>query len=233
MQIQNAGTLAGNLCTASPAADGAPCLLTLDTQVELLSVQGTRILPLSDFLTGARQTARRSDEIGDRPSGTRGRQTRDRAFPETGRTEIPDHLDRHGRGTAGNHGRPRDRRRRRGRIVQRGCHPSARAGTGADWPADRHCDVHRGAGPDRARPRPHRRHSRRYRLSPDGCRGTGAPDACAPLPARRATSPHEPSVRYPFRDRERPVRHSRRQAGTPPIRSAARGPGPARHQDRL
>jgi CO/xanthine dehydrogenase FAD-binding subunit len=63
VQVQNAGTLAGNLCTASPAADGAPCLLTLDARVELSSVQGTRVLPLPDFLTGARQTALRPGEM--------------------------------------------------------------------------------------------------------------------------------------------------------------------------
>ena len=34
-QIQNAGTLAGNLCNASPAADGVPCLLALDAEIEI------------------------------------------------------------------------------------------------------------------------------------------------------------------------------------------------------
>ena len=37
IQIQNAATVAGNLCNASPAADGVPPLLTLDTRVELAS----------------------------------------------------------------------------------------------------------------------------------------------------------------------------------------------------
>src|SRR5690349_1605826 len=37
VQIQNAGTIAGNLCNASPAADGVPCLLALDAAVELAS----------------------------------------------------------------------------------------------------------------------------------------------------------------------------------------------------
>ena len=35
MQIQNAGTLGGNICNASPAADGVPCLLALEAEVEL------------------------------------------------------------------------------------------------------------------------------------------------------------------------------------------------------
>lgn len=63
VQIQTAGTLAGNLCNASPAADGVPCLLALDAGVELASTTGTRRLPLSAFLTGPRQTARRPDEL--------------------------------------------------------------------------------------------------------------------------------------------------------------------------
>lgn len=56
LQIQNAGTIAGNICNASPAADGVPPLVTLDARVELCSTAGTRQLPLGDFLTGVRQT---------------------------------------------------------------------------------------------------------------------------------------------------------------------------------
>ena len=63
VQIQNAGTIAGNLCTASPAGDGVPCLLTLDASVELRSAGAARVLPLAEFLTGARQTALRRDEM--------------------------------------------------------------------------------------------------------------------------------------------------------------------------
>lgn len=64
LQIQNAGTIAGNLCNASPAADGVPPLLTLDAQVELASAaRGMRILPLQDFILGVRRTALASDEI--------------------------------------------------------------------------------------------------------------------------------------------------------------------------
>lgn len=63
VQIQNAGTVGGNLCNASPAADGVPPLLTLDASVELASVGGTRQLPLEEFLVGYRQTALRADEL--------------------------------------------------------------------------------------------------------------------------------------------------------------------------
>lgn len=62
-QIQNAGTLVGNVCNASPAADGVPALLALDAAVELRSAGGTRTLALPDFVLGPRLTARRPDEI--------------------------------------------------------------------------------------------------------------------------------------------------------------------------
>ena len=42
VQIQNAGTVGGNLCNASPAADGVPPLLALDADVELSSASGVR-----------------------------------------------------------------------------------------------------------------------------------------------------------------------------------------------
>ena len=63
VQIQNAGTIAGNLCNASPAADGVPPLLALDAAVELVARRGRRVLPLADFITGNRRTARAADEL--------------------------------------------------------------------------------------------------------------------------------------------------------------------------
>jgi CO/xanthine dehydrogenase FAD-binding subunit len=57
VQIQNRGTIAGNLCNASPAADGVPPLLALDAQMEIASSMATRRLPLSQFILGNRKTA--------------------------------------------------------------------------------------------------------------------------------------------------------------------------------
>lgn len=62
-QIQNAGTIGGNLCNASPAADGAPPLLILDAEVELTTRARTRRLPLAEFLKGPRRTALAPDEL--------------------------------------------------------------------------------------------------------------------------------------------------------------------------
>ena len=63
MQIQNTGTVVGNVCNASPAADGVPCLLALDATVELASAAGERSVPIGAFITGNRATVRRSDEL--------------------------------------------------------------------------------------------------------------------------------------------------------------------------
>lgn len=63
IQIQNAGTIAGNLCNASPAADGVPPLLALNASIEIASIKGTRQLPLGDFITGPRVTALEPGEI--------------------------------------------------------------------------------------------------------------------------------------------------------------------------
>jgi N-methylhydantoinase B len=62
-QVQNRGTVAGNLCTASPAGDGIPCLLSLDASVEVSRLGGRRTLPVSDFITGYRRTALAADEL--------------------------------------------------------------------------------------------------------------------------------------------------------------------------
>ena len=62
-QIQNRGTLAGNLCNASPAADGVPALLVLNARVRLEHRGGSREIPLEEFLTGNRRTCLRPGEL--------------------------------------------------------------------------------------------------------------------------------------------------------------------------
>ena len=63
IQIQNAGTIAGNLCNASPAADGVPPLLALDADVEIAGPAGVRRVPLERFITGVRRTVLQPGEI--------------------------------------------------------------------------------------------------------------------------------------------------------------------------
>ncbi len=63
VQIQNAATIAGNVCNASPAADGVAALLALDAELVLSSRTASRTLPLAEFILGNRKTARRADEL--------------------------------------------------------------------------------------------------------------------------------------------------------------------------
>jgi len=63
VQIQNVGTVAGNLCNASPAADGVPPLLALDAEVELRSLAGSRLVPLGEFILGNRRIALQPGEL--------------------------------------------------------------------------------------------------------------------------------------------------------------------------
>src|SRR5438309_1270914 len=63
VQIQNRGTLAGNIENGSPAADGVPVLMAADAAVVLRSLHGERTVPLAQYYTGYRKTVRRPDEL--------------------------------------------------------------------------------------------------------------------------------------------------------------------------
>jgi CO/xanthine dehydrogenase FAD-binding subunit len=63
VQIQNVASMAGNLCNASPAADGVPPLLVLDAEIELRSAERTRYLPLAKFILGNRRTELQPGEM--------------------------------------------------------------------------------------------------------------------------------------------------------------------------
>lgn len=62
-QIRNAGTLGGNVATASPAGDGLPFLAATDASIELVSANGTRLIPWGRFFTGVKRTDRRPYEL--------------------------------------------------------------------------------------------------------------------------------------------------------------------------
>ena len=63
IQIQNRATIIGNICNASPAADGVPPLLVLDGIVEAMSASGIRRIPLDQFILGNREIALKKDEL--------------------------------------------------------------------------------------------------------------------------------------------------------------------------
>jgi CO/xanthine dehydrogenase FAD-binding subunit len=62
-QIRNRGTVGGNLGTASPAGDALPPLYVSDAEVELASTNGTRRVPVVEFITGPKRNAMRPDEL--------------------------------------------------------------------------------------------------------------------------------------------------------------------------
>ena len=62
-QIRNAGTIGGNLATASPAGDTLPVLVALDAQLELASATASRVIAIGDFLVGPKQTALQPGEL--------------------------------------------------------------------------------------------------------------------------------------------------------------------------
>lgn len=63
-QIRAAGTIGGNLATASPAGDGLPWIAALDASIELASAaRGTRVVQWDDFLVGVKRTSMEPDEL--------------------------------------------------------------------------------------------------------------------------------------------------------------------------
>lgn len=62
-QIRNRGTVGGNLGAASPAGDSHPALLAAEAEIELRSVQGTRLIAADNFYLGAKRNAARPDEL--------------------------------------------------------------------------------------------------------------------------------------------------------------------------
>jgi len=62
-QIQNRGTLGGNIANASPAGDTLPVLAAADARIVLSNHSGSRTVPFDAFYTGYRKSVRNSDEL--------------------------------------------------------------------------------------------------------------------------------------------------------------------------
>ena len=63
VQIQNRGTLGGNIANGSPAADGVPVLAAADATIVMRSLDGERRIPMNSFYTGYRATVMKPDEL--------------------------------------------------------------------------------------------------------------------------------------------------------------------------
>jgi len=61
--IRNMGTISGNICNASPAADTVPPLIVYDAELKLVSKEGERTVPVEDFITGVGETIIKKDEL--------------------------------------------------------------------------------------------------------------------------------------------------------------------------
>jgi len=77
-QIQNRGTIAGNICNAVPSADSAPALLCLNSELLCVSKAGERRVKIEDFFAGPSETVLKHDEllreiqVPPLPTGSRG-----------------------------------------------------------------------------------------------------------------------------------------------------------------
>ncbi|MBA7536937.1 Carbon monoxide dehydrogenase medium chain [subsurface metagenome] len=61
--VRNMGTIAGNICNASPAADTVPSLIAYDAEVRLVSKRGERTVSVEDFIAGVGKTVIEADEL--------------------------------------------------------------------------------------------------------------------------------------------------------------------------
>jgi len=62
-QVRNRGTIGGNICNASPAADSAGPLLLYDAVISITGPRGTRVVDVKDFFIGVKRTVLEEGEI--------------------------------------------------------------------------------------------------------------------------------------------------------------------------
>ena len=62
-QVRNRGTVGGNICAASPAADSVPPLLALEATALVVGADGEREIPLSEMFLAPKKTCMTADEI--------------------------------------------------------------------------------------------------------------------------------------------------------------------------
>ena len=61
-QIRRKGTMAGNICNASPSADTAPILVAMNASVKVWGAKGERTIPIDEFFTGVKKTSLKKEE---------------------------------------------------------------------------------------------------------------------------------------------------------------------------
>jgi CO/xanthine dehydrogenase FAD-binding subunit len=63
VQVRNIATMVGNLANASPAGDTLPTLYVLEAEVHTFGPQGSRLIPVDQFVLDVRKTALKPDEL--------------------------------------------------------------------------------------------------------------------------------------------------------------------------
>lgn len=63
VQVRNRGTIGGNICNASPAADTVPALLVLQSKIKIMRLKEARVVPLEEFFVGPGTTVLEDKEI--------------------------------------------------------------------------------------------------------------------------------------------------------------------------
>ena len=206
-QIQNRGTLGGNIANASPAGDTLPVLLALDAEIVVGGPRGERTIPATDFWVAYRRTALapgRADPPGPDPGRRRPRGA------------LPEGRDAAGPGDQQGRARRRLARAAAGRrgLARRPASPSGSVARPADPGA-----AHRG------RPRGRRADARDRRRRRRGAGRRDPPDRRRPLdrrlpPGRRGAGPPPDGPRR----RRLVARPSRGRARDRRTRSTASGP---------
>ena len=197
LMVRNTATVAGNIACGSPAADLVPPLLSLDADVTLASVAGTRTLPLDEYFLDYKRDVRRPDELITRISWARLPASSVNTFYKLARrkgdaitvTGVALTLCVAGGGLHDGAHRARSRRAVR---VPRPQRRSGAGGPGADPGADR-----RGRGAGRRRIEPHRRRARIGRVPPPYRGGADPADGGASLEPARLTDEALPCTDEP------------------------------------
>ncbi|HER23930.1 MAG TPA: xanthine dehydrogenase family protein subunit M [Candidatus Atribacteria bacterium] len=86
--VRNMGTIVGNICNASPAADTVPSLIAYGAEVKLLSKRGERAVLVEDFITGVGKTVIEKDELISRISLPEMKKNSGSAFSKKGRVKA-------------------------------------------------------------------------------------------------------------------------------------------------
>lgn len=86
--VRNMGTMSGNICNASPAADAVPPLIAYGAELKLVSKRSERVVPIEDFITGVGKTVIEADELVTQINLPEAKKNSGSAFSKKGRVQA-------------------------------------------------------------------------------------------------------------------------------------------------